>query len=170
MSLFPEVRQVLLNGFNFPSAHAANMWRQSPSLTDTCSSSSSLGAHFIRVPRSVNRAVACFCNTLSRHIRHKTTVSMGVYSIEPLHVYTVYYSGFLYRILRATCFEQFSGHFTEFRAHASTVVPRPFFLRPGYEANNTHARIPHHVLVEAEELAASCLQARYAHNVKLFYR
>ena len=82
MSLFPEVRQVLLNGFNFPSAHAANMWRQSPSLTDTCSSSSSLGAHFIRVPRSVNRAVACFCNTLSRHIRHKTTVSMGVYSIS----------------------------------------------------------------------------------------
>ena len=32
----------------------------------------------IRVPGSVNRAVVCFCNTLSRHIRHKTVVSMGV--------------------------------------------------------------------------------------------
>ena len=102
-----------------------------------CSSSSSLGAHFICVPRSVNtyRVVACFCNMLSRHIQHKTVVSMGVYiDKEPLHVHTVYFSGFLHCILRATYFEQFSGYFTEFRAHASTVVPRPFFLQPGYEA------------------------------------
>ena len=141
---FSEVRQVLLSGFNFPSAHAANMWRQSHLLTDMSSSSSGLDTYFIRVPRSLNRVVACFCNTLSRHIRHKTVVSMGVYKYidkEPLHVHTVYYSGFLHRILRATCFEQFSRHFTEFRAHASTLVPRPFFLRPGYAATHSHATV-----------------------------
>ena len=61
------------------------MWRQSHSLTDMSSSSSSLGSYFIRVPRSVNRAVECFCNTLSRHIQHKT--STGVYSISTKNRY-----------------------------------------------------------------------------------
>ena len=58
------------------------MWRQSHSLTDTSSSYSSLG-----VPRSVNRAVACFCNTLWRHIRHKTVVSAGVLCISTKNRY-----------------------------------------------------------------------------------
>ena len=120
------------------------MWKQSHSLTDMNSSSSSFDTYFIRIPRSVNRVEACFCNTLSRHIRHKTVVSMGVYKYidkELLHVHTVYYSRFLHRILRATCFERFSGHFKEFRTPASTVVPRPFFLRPGYEATHSHTTV-----------------------------
>ena len=86
-SLRSTLRQVLLSCFNFPSVQTANMWRQSHSLTDTSSSSSSLGAYFIRVPRSVNGAVACFCNTLSRHIQHKTVVFTGVYSISTKNRY-----------------------------------------------------------------------------------
>ena len=116
------------------------MWRQSQSLTDTSSSSSSLGAYFIRVRRSVNRAVACFYQGICHQRGYKQ--GKGKQFNKPRATLfskkkELPWVGFEPTLDSYTAFlEQraLNRHFTEFRAHASAVVSRPFFLRPGYDA------------------------------------